>query len=169
MKSSRLLLFLLLCLSATAAWGQMETYEKFAARENLEVAYVTDYRLDSANAVDVILIQSQDSATWMALMHEFSSEEDIKVLDICWGSKAFVTFRADRQDPTRALKTVWTKTESSCLVLIDLRIHSLCIFYITDYEHQMRPIFEYSVRKLKERAEQDSLTPPAKSDTTAAH
>ena len=57
MKSSRLLLFLL-CMSATAAWGQMETYEKFAARENLEVAYVTDYRLDSANAVDVILIQS---------------------------------------------------------------------------------------------------------------
>lgn len=151
MKPMRLLIALLLCLSAATAWSQQEIYDKYAARDSLAVAYVKGFRLDSANAMDVILIQVKDSVTWRSLLVEFFAEKSIQTFNVTWNDEGFIDALASSKDPTQRIQP---GMKDLCLVCADEEKHNVFIFFLTDMDQQINIIFRHNLLKLKQRAQE---------------
>lgn len=148
MKNIRFFVFSLLCLSAMFANGQGEIYDKYAARETLNVAYVEGYRIDSANRVDVILIIAQDSSTWDSLLVEFNMmPEDEQGQQ--WKKEHHSKMIACRsiKDPTQPSQPT---DKSKCLMSVDFHRRNICIFFLTDYDRQFGIIAKQSLIKAKQ-------------------
>ena len=132
MKNARLLVFVLLCLSATAAWGQGEIYDKYAVRDSLSVAYVQGYRLDSVYRIDVILIRTKDSAAWDSLLVEFDVVPARPVGEMKKeGSWGVVDVLRDYQDPTQPMRQ---DTQQHCFLHVDYYERAICLFFTKDRE-----------------------------------
>ncbi|MBP5515851.1 MAG: hypothetical protein J6X86_02765 [Bacteroidales bacterium] len=52
------------------AMAQNPLFGRYAQRDELTVAQVTKYRVDSVTAVDVVLIHANDSSAWISLLKE---------------------------------------------------------------------------------------------------
>lgn len=65
-------LFFVLSLSLFGrAYGQTHIYERYAPYDNLEVAYLENIPLDSANVINATIIIAHDTTTWRWLIDTF--------------------------------------------------------------------------------------------------
>lgn len=112
----------LLGVSAAPVWGQREVYDRYAARDGLTVAYVSDLRLDSALTVDVVLIHADDSAAWRQLREELHFGLD---LDENGRPRVAFTMR-DRHDPTLRPSP---DDMDNCMLKITPPATEICIFF----------------------------------------
>lgn len=72
MKKYSILICLLIFSSFGKVFAQTHIYEKFASRDDLEVAYLENIPIDSSVYINATIIIAQDSLTWDGLVKSFS-------------------------------------------------------------------------------------------------
>lgn len=146
MKATRFLMFLLLSMTTTNIWCQQEIYDKYVARKNLYVAYVTDFRLDSANTVDVVLIIGQDSMAWDSLLAEFNLPPARPIAEMKReGNLGFVHCLRNSLDPAQPLQ-IDRKEEGLVHVHVNYYKRRICMFFL-DNEKQLDAILTYNFKQ----------------------
>lgn len=149
----------LLGLSAAPVWGQREVYDRYAVRDGLTVAYVSDLQVDSGVVMDVVLIHVDDTAVWRQLKEEFHVTGHS---DTAGRPKVVVAMR-DRHDPTR-----WPGRDvmGNCLLKITPPLTEICLFFYKD-PGQVKPLSKMLIRKVRESTQKPPAPPSATLRDTA--
>ncbi len=130
-------------ITATVVHGQQEIYDHFSVRENLTVAYITDFRVDSV-VMDVVLIEAQDDTAWRQLLEEtgnLGKHRDIGKMN----QKVLISYRSERRPKKDFLKLAASKDiagsfEASCSVYVQLAEQRIFVFFPTDSEQAIKTI-----------------------------
>lgn len=142
MKVVRIILCLLLLTAAREAVCQTHIYERYADHTDLEVAYLGEFRLDSATVISGTVIMAKDSASWEWLKKEFHVEQyDMNRDSSC---VAVTKLLRDKYDPTQ---------EGTGAVLESYLLsvgfgHRAIVIYQYDTMKQYYSIIRYSLKKL---------------------
>ena len=133
MKTLQLLTTIALLLIANSVWAQREVYDRYVGRDDIDIVYVHDYRIDSVNTMDVILIRAKDSAGWEWMKEEFNilplSNKNRDVINR--GKDVLKVFFTNKADPTKPMDTDLMK---DCLITISYQRKELCISYYNTFE-----------------------------------
>lgn len=135
MKHSILIISFVL-LHTFLAWGQQEIYGKYASREDIDIhiAYVHDYVLDSSNALDLILIKANDSATWNTLLEELSVHPTAAQSEsLTQGHDLLTFFTSDRHNLTAP-----PRGPSKCAITISHGKKEILILFIDTPEQNYK-------------------------------
>lgn len=137
----RFLLLLFLVGAATYVQGQSDIYKKYAIHDELYVAYVAKFPLDSTTSVGVTLIKAQDSAGWAWMCKEFnlySFPHPEELQDTT--QKAVYTCLRDKADPTQDAPDLDGKVDFSkcCAFFASPANRSVCIFHISSEEENIK-------------------------------
>lgn len=138
-----LLAVLLLPLGAKA---QQEVYDRFAPYDDLTVAMVRNFSVDSVHKVDVLLIQAHDEGSWTRICDELEIRQLV-------GEKGAETapFLIDMRDSRRPEKHAPIVNEKvdmphSCQLGADRRDKAVYIFF-SRTEEQCKIIFGFLIEK----------------------
>ena len=147
MKTMHFIIFVSLCLASGFVCGQQEVYDRFSVRDNLKVAYVMGYRVDSANRVDVILLRPGTEGAYDSLLADLNI--DTAAIGFDRQNTDFTTVMRSRQDPSLPpLLPDSLNVGKNCMLRIDRKRHNIGIFYYDD-EKQVRAIIGQTVNSLR--------------------
>lgn len=136
----------LLLMLPMVALGQQEIYDHFAPAEDLTVAMVRNFGVDSVNKVDVLLVQAHDDAAW----NRICTELEIKHLagEQMSNSSPFMVDLRDRRNPAQHAPIVDEKVDvmNSCQLGADRREKAVYIFF-SRTEEQCKIIFGFLIEK----------------------
>ncbi len=74
-------------------------YDRYAVRDELQVSFVKDFRMDSIRG-DFVILEAPDSATWFALAKEFGIPRSMAVRGSSLNMQCIIGYM-DRKDPTQ--------------------------------------------------------------------
>ncbi len=142
LRTLRRALLLFLALGGTTARAQQEIYNHFSTNEKLNVAYVTDFRVDSV-VMDVIFIAPQDSTAWVELLKEIGVIHSKKSLETM-GKWDYVTYRCDRHPQKNFLKGTAkidaASYEKSGTVIVNQREQKVFVWFPRNDEQNYKVI-----------------------------
>ena len=124
----RLLLLILLTLSALLATAQRDIYQRYASRQDCLVAYQQRHAIDSAHHAAVLLLRAQTDQAWQWMQQEFKvspSTSDPNLVHIR------ISGTRDRLDPRKAapMKGDHIDCERCCFFVLDINDRTLCIYF----------------------------------------
>ncbi len=112
-------------------------YDRYAAREELQVAYVEGFSKDSIHG-DFIIITATDTATWFALTEEFGIPRSVFQKH---KTMQHISCYRDRKDPTQYPSMVTLPSGKqqvdkgqACLMLIKIRDQKIYLIFAKDVE-----------------------------------
>ncbi len=134
------LLLLLLPLVTSCRHGQTAQvedalYQRYASRQELNVAQVQGFRLNDSVKIDVVLMVADDEASWQQLKEEF----DIR------GNEGSVSWLGDPGDPEE--RVAW-KGEPVLRVVASHDRHAIG-FYRLENEEQYDALIDYQLGELQ--------------------
>lgn len=131
MKKIVTILLLMLPLMAAA---QSHLYERYASRQELDVAQVSGFRLADSVRVDVVLIVAKSESAWQQLMKEFKVQS----------TKGSTSWLGDAENP--AMRTGWTG-KAVCKVIVSHDRRTVA-FYRLDTLAQYEALLDYQLNAL---------------------
>lgn len=130
-----ILFFLLAMVHFSVA--QNPVYERFASREELTVAYVSKYRIDSVTAVDVVLVHANDSAGWTDFQREMNVPDETiesQLADLKKGWINPIYFYYSKKNQPEARITSTEEEKEYDLVIFSLSERTLFVFDVKSRE-----------------------------------
>ena len=125
------LLLLMLPLMAAA---QSDLYERYASRQELDVAQVSGFRLADSIRVDVVLIVAKNEAAWQQLMKEFNVQS----------AEGSTSWLGNVDNPVK--RTGWTG-KPICNVIVSHDRHAVALYRL-DTEAQYEALLDYQLNAL---------------------
>ncbi len=140
MKHTLTLSLLLLALLGTACrrdTDARDAYERYAVRQELQVALVKDFCMDSIQG-DFVVLTAPDTATWFALAKEFGIPRFIAERDSN-ASKHYIIGYQYRKDPTQKPPKITLPSgeqrfdiEQSCSSVVDVANQKIYLIFAKD-------------------------------------
>jgi hypothetical protein len=131
MKKIVILLLLMLPLMAAA---QSHLYERYASRQELDVAQVSGFRLADSIRVDVVLIVAKNESAWQQLMKEFNVQS----------TEGATSWLGNVDNPGK--RTGWTG-KAVCKVIVSHERRTVA-FYRLDTQAQYEALLDYQLNAL---------------------
>ncbi len=135
-----LILLATLCGACRHTPEHQAIYERYAAREELHVAYVEGFTKDSIHG-DFIILSATDTATWVALAKEFGIPRSVAQVTNPNTTKSYISFCKDRKDPTQDPPMVTLPSgkqrvdiEQSCDIIVDIINQKIFLIFAKDEE-----------------------------------
>ena len=126
--------------------AQQDVYDRFAPYEDLTVAMVRNFPVDSIHKVDVLLIQAHDDQSWGRICEEL----EIRQLAGEKGAETapFLVDMRDSRNPAKHAPIVNEKVDvkHSCQLGADRRDKAVYIFF-SRTEEQCKIIFGFLIEK----------------------
>jgi hypothetical protein len=146
----RYLLLALLVGATICVRGQSDIYQKYAVHDELYVAYVPKFPLDSTTTVAVTVIQAHDTAGWAWMCKEFNIYDTTGGSGAARQQKMLYCLR-DKADPTQPATMVAGNVDySRCCPLFASPVnYSVCIFHVTSRDEIIK-VFEFRLKLLKD-------------------
>lgn len=139
-------------LAACSLSAQTHLYQRYADREDVRVASVTNFALDSGIVADVTLLEAVDDEGWQWLSSEFRliplSDEQQRQMLQGWDVVMFA--QRDRQDPRREAAVVNEQIDAAsiCYLGVSYLSRTVYVFDCTT-DRQSDVIVEYLIQKLR--------------------
>lgn len=146
------ILFLTLSLLAVSAAAQTDLYKRYASRQDIRVASVTNFTLDTGITADVTLLEAIDDEGWAWLCHEFNlaspTKEQQQQMAEGWDVAMFT--QRDRQDPTKPAPVINEQIDhnKSCYVGVSYLSRTLYIFCCST-DRQSDVVVNYLIEKMR--------------------
>lgn len=132
----------LLCLLLfNRAYGQTHIYERYAPYDNLEVSYLKNAPLDSANAINVTIIIAHDTTSWQWLLDTFHLPSRSQM------RKSQFNQQVERRDSQNPEHREHGGIMDCCLLWADYSKSTILICHYATYE-QYKSIFQYISNQL---------------------
>ena len=116
------------------AAAQSHLYERYASRQELDVAQVSGFRLADSIRVDVVLIVAKNESAWQQLMKEFNVQS----------SEGSTSWLGNADNPAK--RTGWTG-KPVCKVIVSHDRHTVA-FYRLDTQAQYEALLDYQLNAL---------------------
>ena len=68
----KIVLLIVLLISSSVVYGQTHIYNRYATHNNLEVAYLKEFPIDSTIHVNVTIIRAKNNRAWRWMKREFN-------------------------------------------------------------------------------------------------
>lgn len=166
MKKTALILLLLIYSYGNLSWGQSDSavfaiphsndflYEHYAVRQDLTVAQIVGYKVDSNVVVDVVMLMADDSVAWENLLEEFSiqkfslipNSENIKTRKATFDKRAFC-------DPRRHV--IDTLNEKDCIMIVSFDTKTLWFYYYKTVEESNIILRNYVIKNFSTHEKKD--------------
>lgn len=127
----RKIVTLLLLMLPLMGAAQSRLYERYASRQEFDVAQVSGFRLADSIRVDVVLIVAKDDAAWQQLMKEYNVRS----------TEGSTSWLGDAEQPAK--RTGWTG-KPVCKVIVSHDRHTIA-FYRLDTEAQYEALLDYQL------------------------
>ncbi|MBR6992254.1 MAG: hypothetical protein IKH97_08560 [Bacteroidales bacterium] len=128
MKKIVTIILLILPLMAAA---QSHLYERYASRQELDVAQVSGFRLADSVRVDVVLIVAKNESAWQQLMKEFKVQS----------TEGSTSWLGDANNPVKRIG--WTG-KPVCKVIVSHDRRTVA-FYHLDTQAQYEALLDYQL------------------------
>lgn len=142
---------LLLSLTGTIV-AQTDLYNRYASRQDIRVASVSNFTLDTGITADVTLLEAIDDDGWAWLCKEFNlatpTKEQQQQMAEGWDVAMFT--QRDRQDPTKPAPVVNEQIDhnKSCYVGVSYLSRTLYIFCCST-DRQSDVVVNYLIEKMR--------------------
>lgn len=128
------LLLMVGCRSEVEGPKESMLYKRYAARTDMTVAQVCDFRLCDSVAIDVVLLQADDDAAWHRMVEEFGIHDTAGVtswlgdvenpaMRVKWEGQPVVRVAASHEKQSIGLYRIETETEYDAL--LDYQLNNL--------------------------------------------
>ena len=116
------------------AAAQSHLYERYASRQELDVAQVSGFRLADSVRVDVVLIVAKNESAWQQLMKEFNVQS----------TEGATSWLGNVDNPDK--RTGWTG-KAVCKVIVSHDRRTVA-FYRLDTQAQYEALLDYQLNAL---------------------
>ena len=147
----RLSLLLLLVSAALPSLAQTDLYQRYAQREDVKVASVSNFTIDSSSHVDVTIIKAESNEGWDWMRSEFSigqlaPEQQATILN---GSDVVLFTRRSRANPAADAPVVNEQVDlqSSCYMGISYLSRTV-YFFCAETEEESDAIVKLLIKKI---------------------
>lgn len=144
-----LCLVFLACASSVVA--QEDLFKRYSTRDDIRVASVTNFTLDTGITADVTLLEATDDQSWQWLCSTFElatpTKEQEQQMEAGWDVAMFT--QRSRQDPTQPAPIVDEHIDygNSCYLGVSYLSRTIYIFCCST-EKQSDVIISYLIRKM---------------------
>lgn len=129
---TKFLIFLLALLPNLSAGAQTGLFERYSHHEGVRVAEVDGFKLDSATAVNVLVIEAESPDGWRWMQREFAIGEPApeQQRDLLAGNDVVLFAQRDRNQPGKPAPVVGETVDAvgSCYLGISYLSHTVFVF-----------------------------------------
>ena len=120
-----------------------EIYQKYADREDIDVTFVKDYKVNDTVFVDVTMVEAKDSAAWALLCVDF----DVLIIpeeyrELFTNNNAFNIKRIPDNN------SKGHDNDSTCIMVASYKKQELCFFHTGD-RNNLRAIMDMKTGELR--------------------